>query len=274
MSCRIQQFYSRKFTTIVASPKIFGAMILQRDPITLQPLTPFEQEYFQYKEALNQQISKGPMDFSAFIADDLHAAAAATNSNNNPDKGRAAESSTAYVDDEMKQLMQASERIYAAFSHNRQSLKRELHRKLYLMVRLAADRRWMFPCAAFDGTRDAGKSLDQVAVRSIAAFSGAMQTYFVGCAPVAVFGAARRVIDAAAAAMQSQTTADQEEDSGVRHFFFRGHVLSGGIQADAFEAAAVAKQHPYCEFAWLTKQEIQEAVDKAYFDSVHDVLSN
>jgi large subunit ribosomal protein L46 len=48
-------------------------------------------------------------------------------------------------------------------------------------------------------------------------------------------------------------------------YFFKGHILAGQCAPDGEEIV---------DFAWLTKQEIQQYVEPHYWEAVKDMLSD
>lgn len=48
-------------------------------------------------------------------------------------------------------------------------------------------------------------------------------------------------------------------------FFFKGHIMAGQVRVDGKSVQ---------DFAWLTKEEIGEKLDKEYWEGVKDILSD
>jgi hypothetical protein len=100
---------------------------------------------------------------------------------------------------------------------------------------------------AFDKQLDS--ALDIAASNAVTQL-GKMSIYSVGKSPVAFF---------------KENLPEREQVS----FFFRAQILSGGIGNEEASKVTLAK---YADYAWLTKEELEELFTSAYFASVRDVL--
>ncbi|OSD02801.1 hypothetical protein PYCCODRAFT_1452020 [Trametes coccinea BRFM310] len=133
------------------------------------------------------------------------------------------------------------------------SLDRMGERNLYLLIR-AKDHTgkevWRFP----QGGLQEGEFLHQAALRDLQAECGVnMDTWIVGKKPIAVY--------------QPSLPESVKKTLGgeLYTFFLKAHILAGQVRPDGKNVT---------DFAWLTKQEIEPRVEKDYWASVKDILSD
>ena len=213
---------------------LVASLILQRNPIVLAPLSPFEKEYKLYQENIKLEQSRGAFN----IKDSLNELCSSTPT-------ASAEVKNTLLQDELEQAIKQAQQQYEPFQNNQQSLKRALDRVLYLVMLEAKSSLWRFPYQPYQDTTDEG--LHVTAKRSIAdVVDGKSDIYHVGKGPVA-----------------THKWPDSAE------FFFRAQILSGGIRPEDFANG----NHPYSQYAWLTKKELEERFEPLYFASVRDCLS-
>lgn len=142
----LRRFYSS------ATPKIYGSMLLQRNPIIFEEQSPFEEAYQKYREDLECEFSKGVFHIQS-------------------ETGKKNEDSTA-----------SSNVNRAEFENDEKSLGRELSRKLYLIVKEKNAAIWTLPRCLNDESAPLHKTA-QKALENVVGTSAKM--YFVGNAPVA-----------------------------------------------------------------------------------------
>lgn len=231
-----------------AKPLIVAGCILQRNPITLLPLTAFESEYKKYQEEIQLEKSRGIFNLKSAvekIEQEFPSASSAAATGLNSAK-------SSLMEQEMNQLQEQTTKEYAPFENDRRSLKRALDRILYLAVAESAassgGKVWKFPAVPFDKQVDS--ALDIAASNAVSQL-GKMTIYSVGKAPIAFF---------------KEKFPEQEEVS----FFFRAQILSGGV-GDGEEGETPLEK--YADYAWLTKEELESCFSAEYFASVRDVLS-
>ncbi|KAG8956645.1 54S ribosomal protein L17 mitochondrial [Tulasnella sp. 424] len=119
-----------------------------------------------------------------------------------------------------------------------QSLDRKGDRNLYLVLKKVKGDAWRLPQSSVT-SEDA---LHVAARKSIAAQCGeAMDTWVVGRQPIGFL----------------------EEEENV--FFFKAHILAGQVSLNSSDVS---------DFAWLTKEEIGDRVDAAYWSGIKDMLAD
>ncbi|KAI0670644.1 39S mitochondrial ribosomal protein L46-domain-containing protein [Trametes maxima] len=133
------------------------------------------------------------------------------------------------------------------------SLDRKGERNLYLLVRgkdHAGKQEWRFP----QGGLEEGELLHQAALRDLQAECGVnMDTWIVGKKPIAVY-------------QPSLPESTKKALGGEAYtFFLKAHILAGQVRPDGKNVT---------DFAWLTKEEIEPRVEKDYWASVKDILSD
>ncbi|KAJ8488285.1 hypothetical protein ONZ51_g3646 [Trametes cubensis] len=133
------------------------------------------------------------------------------------------------------------------------SLDRAGERNLYLLVRgkdHTGKQVWRFP----QGGLQEGEFLHQAALRDLQAECGVnMDTWIVGKKPIAVY-------------QPSLPESTKKALGGELYtFFLKAHILAGQVRPDGKNVT---------DFAWLTKQEIEPRVEKDYWASVKDILSD
>ncbi|KAI0371762.1 hypothetical protein BV20DRAFT_965034 [Pilatotrama ljubarskyi] len=133
------------------------------------------------------------------------------------------------------------------------SLDRKGERNLYLLIRgkdYAGKEVWRFP----QGGLQEGEFLHQAALRDLQAECGInMDTWIVGKKPIAVY-------------QPSLPESTKKSLGGELYtFFLKAHILAGQVRPDGKNVT---------DFAWLTKEEIEPRVEKDYWASVKDILSD
>ncbi|TBU28895.1 39S mitochondrial ribosomal protein L46-domain-containing protein [Dichomitus squalens] len=133
------------------------------------------------------------------------------------------------------------------------SLDRLGERNLYLLVRGKDDlgkEVWRFP----QGPLQDGEFLHQAALRDLQAEVGEnMDTWVVGKKPIAVYQPS----------LPKSTT--NSLGGELYTFFLKAHILAGQARPSGKNVT---------DFAWLTKEEIEPRVEKDYWASVKDILSD
>ncbi|KAI0781208.1 39S mitochondrial ribosomal protein L46-domain-containing protein [Trametes elegans] len=133
------------------------------------------------------------------------------------------------------------------------SLDRMGERNLYLLVRgkdHAGKVVWRFP----QGGLQKNEFLHQAALRDLEAECGVnLDTWIVGKKPIAVHQPS--LPESAKKALGGE----------LYTFFLKAHILAGQVRPDGKNVT---------DFAWLTKEEIEPLVEKDYWASVKDILSD
>ncbi|KAG6833495.1 hypothetical protein H0H87_006067 [Tephrocybe sp. NHM501043] len=137
-------------------------------------------------------------------------------------------------------------------SRDCKSLDRKGKRNIYLLLQTKVDDKkvWRFP----QGGVEKGELLHQAAQRDLFAECGdKMDTWIVSRNPVGVY---------------KESPLDMSLPQPMAEkitFFFKGHIMAGQIHPDTSVIS---------DFAWLTKQEIETHVEKEYWESIKDILSD
>lgn len=128
-------------------------------------------------------------------------------------------------------------------TNNVQSLERKLSRTLYLILKDEKNQ-WRFPSFALTEKDCSEKSLHEVSRAGIEALSEhEMNTWIVSNTPMCV--------------LQNKTEVE---------FMIKSHIICGRF--------TLVKKSLYNDFAWLTKEEIEEYTENSYFDSIKFMLSD
>jgi large subunit ribosomal protein L46 len=129
------------------------------------------------------------------------------------------------------------------------SLIRKLERTLYLVTKLPGEQ-WKFP--SFELRKN--ETLHRAAIRGLWKLGGDnMNTWVVSNTPAAVVR------------FDDGQVVPQTSDNTLREFYIKAHILHGQF---------VPKKSKNAEFAWLTKEEVAERVDKDYFNQLSVVLND
>lgn len=128
------------------------------------------------------------------------------------------------------------------------SLDRQGQRNLYLLLLAEENGKqvWRFP----QGGVEKGDLLHQAAQKDLFAECGDhMDTWIVGRKPIGIY--------------KPSPATPEEPQNNV--FFFKGHIMAGQVRVDGKSIK---------DFAWLTKEEVGEKVEKDYWEVVKDILSD
>lgn len=186
--------FSNRFHS--SSRKIIASLILQRNPITIAPLSDFEREYKQYQENIKMEQTRGTFNIK--------------NSLNEVRQTSSTDAKNSLLQSELEASIRDAEREYEAFKTDQQSLNRALERILYLTVRDTESNQWRLPYQLYQSTLDNG--LHETGKRTLVGLiSKTSEIYYVGKGPIA-----------------SHRWPDSSE------FTFRAQILSGGIDKETF----------------------------------------
>ncbi|KXN90472.1 54S ribosomal protein L17, mitochondrial, partial [Leucoagaricus sp. SymC.cos] len=245
-------------------PRLSTAIILNRSPIITRSPTPFEQAYYAYQARIRRALHQPfPYDFyfkqgslletrfnleekdrekgafgSSFAKDDAQ----------DPVKAEADKAAVKLLAEQEGEGQALAPREHPSDkSGDTKSLDRAGERNLYLLLKAKENGKevWRFP----QGGVEKSQLLHQAAQEDLYAECGEnMDTWIVSRNPIGVY------------------KPTQFEPSAPEHvvFFYKAHIMAGQVKpAEGIQ-----------DFAWLTKQEIEKHVHKAYWQNVKDMLSD
>ncbi|KAI0747862.1 39S mitochondrial ribosomal protein L46-domain-containing protein [Daedaleopsis nitida] len=249
-----------------------AAVILNRSPILTRTPTLFERAYYAYQSRIRRALfNPFPTEFyfktgslleKKFAREEklrereaFGGAWAVKRQAGVPDEEVGIPSSTDPTDNMGEEPMEPpAPRIHESDrTGDVKSLDRMGERNLYLLVRgkdHSGKEVWRFP----QGSVKEGELLHQAASRDLHAECGEnMDTWIVGQKPIAVH--------------QSPLPESPQRALGgeLYTFFLKAHILAGQVRPDGKNVT---------DFAWLTKEEVEPKVDKTYWASVKDILSD
>ncbi|KAI9485840.1 MAG: 39S mitochondrial ribosomal protein L46-domain-containing protein [Benjaminiella poitrasii] len=247
---------------VVKNSRIQASVILTRTPQIIRDATPFEKAYFDYREKLERQESTStPTEFyfkKGSVAERRwkNEEEARRKAMDDPSTSltEALEQSQANWEKENENLASTNkaellDRVTKADRENdTKSLDRALQRTLYLVVKNSNDpaNPWQFP----EGPVDASEYLHEAAERTLKEQCGAdMDTWFVGRQPIGIY---------------KQSSTRGQDNSGIKTFFMKAHVYAGQVKPSKGVS----------DFAWLTKDELANALSSDYYKTVKDSLGD
>ncbi|KZT26324.1 50S ribosomal subunit L30 [Neolentinus lepideus HHB14362 ss-1] len=127
------------------------------------------------------------------------------------------------------------------------SLDRKGERNLYLLLlkKSNSEQVWRFP----EGSLQKGELLHESAERNLLKECGVvMDTWVVSRNPIGLY-----------------KSSSAGGTSLSRLFFYKAHIMAGQVRPDGSNVL---------DYAWLTKQEMEERLDKEYWHGVQDMLSD
>ena len=259
------------------SPKIKVGILLSRIPIIKSELNDLEKHYYEYQSKLEKRLmwtfpayfyfkkgtvaehkflsqQKGPISkkngiwFPKGIPDIKHGRERSTKQEIKLSNDNTATSPTKDKEhgrDDVNRPVAPNDRITEADrSNDTKSLERQLSRTLYLLLKDKSGI-WKFP--NFD-LSDELKPLHVHAEDELRLLGGdQMHTWSVSATPIGVL---------------------QNEENATAEFIVKSHILAG-----KFELMA-QKNDTFKDYAWLTKDEINEYVPKEYFRSTEFLLAD
>jgi large subunit ribosomal protein L46 len=250
---------STSATSSTSSAAISAYMLLSRPPTVLRSPTPFESAYHAYNSKLQQALSspfprdlyfkKGSAAETKFLEEEQArktAAAARGTVEDSKTSSSEQDEQAARVDESSSSdiLYQTVSRRTKADEEGRtDTLERVLDRHLFLVVKGGdMGNSWTLPYTKVDKMGTA--ILHKVAPHAVHSILGEeLDIWMVTNLPVGVI--------------------PSHIDGSERGYIMRGHILSG---------------HPTpstkgVEFAWLTREEIQDRIDEKQWEGIQDLLS-
>ncbi|KAF9517236.1 hypothetical protein BS47DRAFT_1339988 [Hydnum rufescens UP504] len=238
-----------------ASPRPYNlqaAVLLVRGPQLTQEASPFENAYYSYQGRLARALSEPfPADFyfkkgtvlqRRFSAEERIREAQTFGVGFEGEEGDEKLEDVPIEEDEIKVLPRVSK---ADEQNDLKSLNRRGDRNLYLLVKSPGQTSWRFPHWTVDTSQALHKSVRDALVST---FGPNMNTWIVGRQPVAV----------------QNCPPSSQDPTAVKTFFFKARILGG--------KPALSNARQVEDFAWLTKDEIQDRVDLSYWKGVNDLL--
>lgn len=232
-------------------------LLLSRPPTILRSPTPFESAYHAYNSKLQRVLSqpfardvyfkKGSAAENKFLKEEKERKAATFAEQEDQGARQSASSSTVEASEvEGQDLYRTVSRTTKADEENRtDSLDRSLDRSLFLLVKGGEmGSQWTLPFTKVD--KDGFASLHKAAPDAVYSLLGKeMDIWMVSNLPVGMLASGKG-----------------GDDKG---FVMRAHILAGQ------PSSSTATKD--IEFAWLTKEEVQQRVPKEYWESLADLLS-
>ncbi|KAK9366088.1 39S mitochondrial ribosomal protein L46-domain-containing protein [Lipomyces kononenkoae] len=255
--------------------KIMSGLILCRQPVVTPELTPFESAYYNYQSELQKRLMwtfpkwfyypEGTLAERQFSAVQPVVDGKDRTEFEKPDivfnRDRRSKQEVVLPERDVERESEESAKIYAKIvprsriteadkKNNFRSLERKLDRTLYLLVKKDREENaWKFPAAeVLDG-----ETLARTAARLLHEAGGLnMNTWLVSNTPAAYHH-------------YSYKPEDKEKYGGAKIFYLKSRIFAGTFVPQ--------KGSGIVDYAWVTKDEIQDYVHKGYWASMANALS-
>ncbi|TDL27230.1 hypothetical protein BD410DRAFT_835539 [Rickenella mellea] len=237
-----------------------AGVVLNRAPILTTAPTPFERAFYDYQRRIYRALQNPFPDYFYFkdgsVLEGRFKAEERAREKEAFGKGfgEAVDDSTSILtdDDAEREQEQPKLRVTKADKlKDYKSLDRRGPRNLYLLIKGKPTDKyaWRFPQGA---TVRKDELLHEAAQRLLHEQCGdAMNTWIVGRRPIGL--------------LEFNYPTNAENDHvGEKVFFMKGHIFAGQVKP----------KDDIADFAWLTKEEIEQWVDKEYWNGVKDILSD
>lgn len=243
-----------------SSSALSAYLLLSRPPTVLRSSTPFESAYHAYNSKLQSALSqpfpreiyfkKGSAAEKKFLEEEKERKNALLTRSQNGDRSSNSKKSAsgeskaepgAENEDSNQGLYRTvSRRTQADDQGNIDSLERSLDRHLFLIVKGGEmGKEWTLPFAKVD--KNGSESLHKAAPEAVHNLLGdGMDIWMVTNLPVGVIS--------------------KNSDKG---YVMKGHILSGRPSASSSKGI---------QFAWLTREEIQERLEREQWNDIEDLL--
>ncbi|KIY43692.1 hypothetical protein FISHEDRAFT_52784 [Fistulina hepatica ATCC 64428] len=256
-------------------PEIATGIILNRSPILTRTPSAFETAYYSYQARIRRALhnpfpssfyfKQGSLLRARFEAEELKRERDAFGSAFGKRKVKVSREVEMANNAAIEQLMNqegegerlSPRRSPADFEKDYKSLDRLGPRNLYLLLQTNKNdpRSWRFP----QGGLEKGELLHQAAQRDLFRECGnKMDTWIVGRNPIGMY-------KPAAASVPNVPLQELSLRQKIV-FFFKVHIMAGQCHLNP--------ELNLADFAWLTKQEIQNRMSPDYWDGVKDMLSD
>ncbi|GAA5838115.1 hypothetical protein JCM11251_004711 [Rhodosporidiobolus azoricus] len=241
--------------------RVVAAALLSRPPLVLPPLSPLERSYYAYQRRIHRALAK-PVETSAgwFFKKGSAAEKAFTKFDQRAEKedtgaAKSEEREFELAREEVEGSKEVMERENEADKKGDiKSLERRAERTLYLLLKKKRDQHaWQFP----QGAVESSESLVDAAQRELLEEVGVnVDVWPVGRVP--------------AGAMEYQFPKEHVKkfpgQEAARVFFMPMRMIRGQCVPNQKEGIV--------DFAWLTKEEVKDKVDAAYWKEVEPLLSD
>ncbi|KAJ7236715.1 50S ribosomal subunit L30 [Mycena haematopus] len=249
-------------------PILYTSVILNRAPILTPSPTTFERAFYAYQQRIRRALHNPfPSDFyfkqgslleARFNAEERFRERVAwgpkyvKEEEVSPEQKAAEQAAIDQIALQEKSDDKLMPRVHPAdAARDYHSLDRKGRRNIYLLIQRAQQGKsvWEFP----RGQAEEGELLHQAAQRELYANCGKhMDTWIVARKPIGMYKPPIQ---------DTQSTTPPPE---TITFFFKAHIMAGQVRPD----------ESIKDFAWVTKQEIETRVKKAYWEGVKDMLSD
>ncbi|KAJ3249654.1 54S ribosomal protein L17 mitochondrial [Chytriomyces hyalinus] len=226
--------------------KLLVQVLVQRNPVTLKPLSAFDKAYLQYRDAL---LLKTPGVTKPFQADNffkrgslLQTKWLALHADIPHSSPSSPSPSSSSADDELAGVMQtieATDAVMAERNADLKSLDRRLSDPVFLTIKSKNLNAWSLP--GLMAPLPESELLHEAAKRGLEETCGQnMELWNVGQVPIGHIS-------------------NEKEKT----FIMKQLILSGQVELNT----KIASDH-----AWLTKEEMSTHFDKGYFESIKDLI--
>ncbi|EPQ58240.1 hypothetical protein GLOTRDRAFT_72445 [Gloeophyllum trabeum ATCC 11539] len=255
-------------TPTVGKVKIYDtirtSVILNRSPFLTRPLSRFEQAFYAYQQRIQRALhnpfpyefyfKQGSLLESKFNAEERRRERMAfgapfgisESQEGSENKSQNAKESVAEALDREEEE-KIPRRGEADRTNDVRSLERKGERNLYLLLLKKLDDRqvWRLP----EGGLQKGEVLHESAERNLLTECGIrMDTWIVSRNPIGLY---------------RSSTSNQVSPRHI--FFYKAHILAGQVRPDGTNVL---------DYAWLTKEEMEDRLDKEYWLGLKDILSD
>ncbi|KAF7359407.1 50S ribosomal subunit L30 [Mycena sanguinolenta] len=249
-------------------PVLYTSVILNRAPILTPSPTAFETAFYAYQQRIRRALHNPfPSDFyfkpgslleARFNTEERFRERVAWGPNYgkkqkiSPEQMAAEQAAIDQMALQEKSDDKLMPRVHPAdAARDYHSLDRKGRRNIYLLIQRVQDGKsvWEFP----RGQAEEGELLHQAAQRELYAHCGKhMDTWIVARKPIGMYKPPVPATPSPALSPEAIT------------FFFKAHIMAGQVQPDK----------SLKDFAWVTKQEIETRVKRAYWEGIKDMLSD
>ncbi|KAK7023869.1 50S ribosomal subunit L30 [Favolaschia claudopus] len=251
-----------------SKPILYSSVILNRAPILTPSPTTFERAFYAYQQRIRRALhnpfpsefyfKQGSLLEARFNSEERFREKVAWGPTYAKEEDLSPEAKAAEqaAMDQMALQEKSDDKLMPRVhpsdeARDYHSLDRKGRRNIYLIIQRAAEDGqlvWEFP----QGQPVEDELLHQAAQRELYAHCGKnMDTWIVARKPIGMY-------------KPSIPTTTSTPTPEAITFFFKGHIMAGQVNPEKFVK----------DFAWVTKQEIETRVRRAYWEGVKDMLSD